>query len=136
MSVYRPYNVGIKTSPTKNFHVANTSRPDILTDDPARASTKHNQGQCLVSPLLLSFSVSLTSSFSCANHLGDNGNWKVENSTTRYTKRCEQRFRSRFMRFFFPTYPGKDSKPQTTKTRIRWSSKKKVRHSRRLISGT
>jgi hypothetical protein len=38
MMVYKPYSVGIKTMPTKNFHVANTSLPAILTDEEASAS--------------------------------------------------------------------------------------------------
>lgn len=38
IKVYNPYNKGISTRPTKNFQVAKTSLPAILTVDEANAS--------------------------------------------------------------------------------------------------
>lgn len=38
IKVYKPYNKGIRTSPTKNFQVAKTSLPAIFTLEEANAS--------------------------------------------------------------------------------------------------
>lgn len=38
IKVYNPYNKGIRTRPTKNFQVAKTSLPAILTLEEANAS--------------------------------------------------------------------------------------------------